>query len=133
MTDDIRPVYEDVLSLLVFSTCSSLALGACASHATAPEDDGTAFSAVVVEVLTAPVAPGTVTRILVVHPGQPEPVDRSIVHISAATTIVKRTRSGDLVPATIGDVRAGRTARFNIENVELQSYPRQVFATRVEL
>ena len=119
--------------ILLVGACSSLALAACGSHTTAPDDDPTAFSAVVADVLSEPVASGTVARVLVLHPGQPEPIDRSIVHISAATTIVKRTPSGRLAPGTIDDVQAGRTARFNIENIELQSYPRQVFATRVEL
>ena len=119
--------------LLLVSTCSILALGACGGHTTAPEADPTAFVAVVADVLSEPVAPGTIARVLVLHPGQPEPADRSNVQISAGTTIMKRTPSGDLVPGTIDDVQAGRTARFNIENIELQSYPRQVFATRVEL
>jgi len=119
--------------LLLAGTCSSLVLGACGTHTTAPEDHAAAFSGVVVDVLSAPAAPGTLASLLVIHPGQPKPADRSIVHVSAATAIVKSTPTGGVAPGTVDDIRVGHKARFDIEDVELRSYPRQVHATRVEL
>lgn len=119
-------------SNLLFAICLVLLFGACRSHTTEPSDT-VVFSAVVQEFLEVPVAPGTVNRILVLHPGQAEPADRSIVHISKSTNIARRSPSGEMVPATVEDIEVGQSALFRIESLELQSYPRQVFATRVEL
>lgn len=113
--------------------CSMLALNSCGPETTALEYGPTAFTAVVAELLEDPAAPGTISRVLVLHPGQPEPSDRSLVHISSETTIVRRSAAGAMVPATAADIRVGQTARFRIGNTELRSYPRQVGATLIEL
>lgn len=119
--------------LLLASTCSSLVLSACGTPTTAPEDHAAAFSGVVVDVRVAPAVSGKHATLPVVHPGQPKPADRSIVHISAATAILKRTPKGDVAPGTVEDIRVGHEARFDIDDVELRSYPPHVHATRVEL
>ena len=119
--------------ILLVGLCASLAIGGCGTDPIEPSDDPLWFSAVVADLLKDPAAPGTVGRLLVLHPGQAELADRSLVRISGSTEIVKRTSSGSLVPASPADIRIGRTARFRIEDVELRSYPRQVFAIRIEL
>jgi len=118
--------------ILLHGVCSIAVIGACGSGATEPS--GTVeFSAVVEEFLDAPVAPGTIARVLVAHPEQADPADRSIVHVSRTTIIVRRSVSGALIPISLDDIEPGQRARFRIENRELRSYPRQVFATWIEL
>ena len=120
------------LSTLLLCLGTAAFLASCRSSATAP-DDPTAFTAQIEALLEAPVAPNTIGRVLVSHPGQPEPADRSIVHISSETKLFKSSATGEFALADISDVKPGQTARFNIRNVELRSYPRQVFATRIVL
>ena len=108
------------------------AIAGCHSPVWAPEPRADA-SGIVLEFLTAPVSPNTVARILVEHPGVPPHADRSIVHIGSATPILVRGADGQLEAGRIEDIRVGVLARIEIEDVELRSYPRQVFATRIEV
>lgn len=117
---------------LVVGICSITLFGACQFEASEPTDTEE-FSAVVEDFPEAPIAPGTIARVLVSHPVQPEPADRSIVHITPSTIIVRRLPTGKTVPASVEEIEVGQSAVFQVENFELRSDPRQVFATRIEL
>lgn len=117
---------------LLVGICSITLFGACSSEVTAPADT-VEFSAVVEEFLDVPIAPEAIGGILVSHPDQLEPDNRSIIHILVSTIIVRRSPTGKLIPATVEDIEVGQSAVFEIDNAELRSDPLQVFATRIEL
>lgn len=118
-------MFSRFLLLLTFLLASG-----CSTSATVPEGTADA-SGIVREILAVPTAPNTSARILVEHPGQAVPADRSIVHISSETELLVRTRSGKTRAGEISDLRVGLMASITITDLELRSYPRQVFATRI--
>jgi hypothetical protein len=120
-----------------------LALGGCAGSPTQPvagvaaSEAGPAAGAptasgIVREIVPDPAAPGTRLRLLVEHPGQAEPADRSVVHVGPETAIFVR-EGGRLRGGSPGELRVGAEHGIWTTGIELRSYPRQVFATRIEV
>jgi hypothetical protein len=120
-----------------------LVLGGCAGSPTQPAErieaaeagpaaGAPTASGIVREIVPDPAAPGTRLRLLVEHPGQAEPADRSIVHAGPGTAIFVR-EGGRLRGGGPGDLRVGAEHVIWTTGVELRSYPRQVFATRIEV
>jgi hypothetical protein len=98
-----------------------------AVSATAPDATG-----VIRDVLDSPAAPGSRARLLVEHPGAAQPADYSIVHLTAETVVLLSGAGGRLRAGGVEDLRPGTTLRVWTTGVELRSYPRQVFAIRIE-
>jgi hypothetical protein len=115
--------------LTAVGAAAALLTIACSSSVDIPSD-AVVFEATV-ETVSGSTTPGIAAQILAAHVDPNDPVQRSVVHVRANAVVKQKV--GNIIstiPAT--DIPVGVTARFTIENVELRSNPRQVFALVVE-
>ena len=94
-------------------------------------EDRLEFTAVIEELSEAPSSPGAIGWLLVAHPEQEYPADLSRVHVQEDTHLSRRFSDGSMASISLSEIGIGERARIRIRDVELRSYPRQVFATSI--
>jgi hypothetical protein len=107
-----------------------VALAGC-SQATSPADQRLEFPAIIQEVSEVPASPGAIGWLLVAHPERGYPADLSVVHVLEDTRVKRKSSGGSIAAIGLSAIEIGEIGRFQIDDVELRSYPRQVFATSI--
>ncbi|HEX2209728.1 MAG TPA: hypothetical protein VHG93_18755 [Longimicrobium sp.] len=110
--------------LLAFFAAAAVA---CTPGPSLPDSDAD-LTGTLTEILPTPGEPGA--RVLVEPPASPDL--RAIVRVDGGTRIYVMER-GVLRAASIDDLATGDVLQVWTTGVELRSYPRQVFATRVHV
>lgn len=89
------------------------------------------FTALIEELSEVPSSPGAIGWLLVAHPEQEYPADLSRVHVQEDTHLYRRASDGSMANISLSEIEIGERASFRILDLELRSYPRQVFATSI--
>ncbi len=89
------------------------------------------FTASILKISSDPSYPNGVGSVLVRHLDGAKTTDSTVVHIGHDVPIYSRLDNGRLIPISFDNVRVGQSGRFVIQDVELRSDPRQVFALEV--
>jgi hypothetical protein len=89
------------------------------------------FTASILKLSNDPSLPNSAGSVLVRHLDGSRTTDSSVVHIGNDVPIYVLLENGRRSRGSFENVRVGQSGRFVIQNVELRSDPRQVFALEV--